>query len=248
MMNHNLYELIQGVHFEDESLFPTEFINTYLSNTPLATWINKYYKGTTDYYYRNIDDYIGDKYGSFIPVTRYNSEDASVEGRYLRNSFFPNFFITNIDKLNHIIELSTLEYDPISNYDKTETVTTQYTGEEVTTNNIGERITSTNNGERISTITNEQSPYNDNNYYNDSKSTTNNNQYNDTTTDNARTDESKRSFNGRTDTTTTKTTGNIGVTTTVAMMSEGVDFWKTYNIVDTIMGIFIVNHCILVDE
>lgn len=246
-MNHNLYELIQAIHVDDESLFPILFINNTFNNTPLSTWINKYYKGNEDYFYKYIDDYIADKYGSFIPVSRY-SGDVNNESRHLRIDILSSFFIANIDKLNHIIELSMLEYDPISNYDKTETATTEYTGEEVTTNNIGERITSTNNGERVSTITNEQSPYNDNNYYNDSKSTTNNNQYNDTTTDNARTDKLTRSFNGRTDTTTTKTTGNIGVTTTVAMMNEGVEFWKTYNIVDTIMGIFIANHCVLVDE
>ena len=247
MMNHNLYELIQSLHEDDESLFPTLFINNTLNNTPLSTWVNKYYKGVEDYFYKYIDDYITDKYGSFIPVSRYTG-DARTESRYLRTNILPSFFTANIDKLNHIIELSMLEYDPISNYDKTETITTEYIGEEVTTNNIGERITSTNNGERVSTITNEQSPYNDNNYYNDSKSTTNNNQYNDTMTDNARTDESTHSFNGRTDKTTTKTTGNIGVTTTVAMMGEGVSFWKTYNIVDTIMSIFIANHCVLVDE
>ena len=247
MMNHNLYELISTLHNGDESLFPTLFINNTLNNTPLSTWVNKYYKGVEDYFYRYIDDYIADKYGSFIPVSRYTG-DVNAESRYLRTNILPSFFIANIDKLNHIIELSMLEYDPISNYDKTEIITTEYTGEEVTTNNIGERITSTNNGERVYTITNEQSPYNDNNYYNDSKSTTNNNQYNDTTTDNARTDASTHSYNGRTDTTTTRTTGNIGVTTTVAMMKEGVDFWKTYNIVDTIMGIFVANHCTLIDE
>lgn len=247
MMNHNLYELIQASYFDNESLFPILFINNSLNNTPLSTWINKYYKGVEDYYYRYIDDYIADKYGSFVPVSPYSGE-VDIESTHLRTHILPSFFIANIDKLNHIIELSMLDYDPISNYDKTETITTEYTGTEVTTNNIGERITSTNNGERVSTITNEQSPYNDNNYYNDSKSTTNNNQYNDTTTDNARTDESTRSFNGRTDKTTTRTAGNIGVTTTVAMMSEGVDFWKTYNIVDTIMGMFIANHCVLVDE
>lgn len=246
-MNHNLYELISALRFDDESLFPYTFIKNTFSGTPLATWIDKYYVGTEDYHYRYIDDYIADKYGSFIPVSHYNGE-VNAESRYLRGNILSSFFIANIDKLNHIIELSMLEYDPISNYDKTETITTEYIGEEVTTNNIGERITSTNNGERVSTITNEQSPYNDNNYYNDSKSTTNNNQYNDTMTDNARTDESTHSFNGRTDKTTTKTTGNIGVTTTAAMMGEGVSFWKTYNIVDTIMSIFIANHCVLVDE
>lgn len=247
MMNHNLYELINALRIDNVSLFPILFIINKLNNTPLSTWINKYYKGDEDYFHKYIDDYIADKYGSFIPVSRYTG-DVKAESLYLRSNILPSFFIANIDKLNHIIELSTLEYDPISNYDKMETITTQYTGEEVTTNNIGERITSTNNGERVSTITSEQSPYNDNNYYNDSKSTTNNNQYNDTTTDNARTDKSTHSFNGRTDTTTTKTTGNIGVTTTVAMMSEGVSFWKTYNIVDTIMSMFIAEHCILVDE
>ena len=247
-MMYNLYDMINALHEDDEAFLPYTNLKTIAGESPISRWIDKYYLGNTDYYYREIDGYISNKYGLFIPVNGRDIDDVRAASLIFRSSVLFPYLLTNIDTLNHIIELSELKYNPINNYDKDEVVTTEYIGSESSVDSIGESRVNVTNGERITTDTNKKSPYNDDTYYNDTEFTSVNGGSSDTTVESAKEDSHTRTFNGRKDIVTTKTSGNIGVTTTTAMMREGIEFWSAYNIVDFIMNKFVVENCILLDE
>lgn len=244
---YNLYDMINSLNEHNEPFLPYMPIKTIATDSPISRWIDKYYLCTVDYY-RNIDGYISNKYGLFIPILGREASNIHEASLNLRaNVLFP-CILSNIDTLNHIIELSEMKYNPINNYDKDEVVTTEYIGSESSVDSIGESRVNVTNGERITTDTNKKSPYNDDNYYNDTEFTSVNGGSSDTKVESAKEDTHTRTFNGRKDIVTTKTSGNIGVTTTTMMMGEAISFWSAYNIVDFIMNKFIAENCILLDD
>lgn len=245
---YSLREMINALHTDDEAFLPYLEIKLISMDSPISRWIDKYYLSGTDYFYKNIDDYVANKYGIFVPIINRNIDDVSVASKIFRTNILFPYLLTNIDTLNHIIELSELKYNPINNYDKDEVVTTEYIGSESSVDSIGESRVNVTNGERITTDTNKKSPYNDDNYYNDTEFTSVNGGSSDTTVESAKEDSHTRTFNGRKDIVTAKISGNIGVTTTTAMMREGIEFWSAYNIVDFIMNKFVEENCILLDD
>lgn len=247
-MMYNLYDMINALHTDDEAFLPYMAIKSIAVDSPISRWIDKYYIGNSDYFFREIDGYISNKYGLFTPILGRDVNDLRVASLILRTNVLFPFILSNIDMLNHIIELSEMKYNPINNYDKDEVVTTEYIGSESSVDSIGESRVNVTNGERITTDTNKKSPYNDDTYYNDTEITSVNGGSSDTTVESAKEDSHTRTFNGRKDIVTTKTSGNIGVTTTTAMMREGIEFWSAYNIVDFIMNKFVAENCILLDE
>lgn len=247
-MMYNLYDMIKALHEDDEAFLPYTAIKSIAVDSPISRWIDKYYLGSVDYYYKHIDDYISNKYGLFIPLIHRETDDVRFASKILRTDILFPYLLTNIDTLNHIIELSELKYNPINNYDKDEVVTTEYIGSESSVDSIGESRVNVTNGERITTDTNKKSPYNDDTYYNDTEFTSVNGGYSDAKVESAKEDSHIRTFNGRKDIVTTKTSGNIGVTTTTMMMGEAISFWIVYNIVDFIMNKFVAENCILLDD
>lgn len=245
---YSLREMINALHTDDESFLPYTSIKSIAGESPISRWIDKYYLSNVDYYYRNIDDYISNKYGLFIPIMHRKVDDVRAASLIFRSDILFPYLLTNIDTLNHIIELSEMKYNPINNYDKDEVVTTEYIGSESSVDSIGESRVNVTNGERITTDTNKKSPYNDDTYYNDTELTSVNGGSSDTKVESAKEDSRTRTFNGRKDIVTTKTSGNIGVTTTTMMMGEAISFWSAYNIVDFIMNKFVAENCILLDE
>ena len=245
---YSLREMINALHTDDEAFLPYIEIKSISMDSPISRWIDKYYLSNTDYYYKHIDDYVANKYGLFVPIINRNIDDVSAASKIFRTNILFPYLLTNIDTLNHIIELSELKYNPINNYDKDEVVTTEYIGSETSVDSIGESRVNVTNGERITTDTNKKSPYNDDTYYNDTELTSVNGGSSDTTIESAKEDSHTRTFNERKDIVTTKTSGNIGVTTTTMMMGEAISFWSAYNVVDFIMNKFVAENCILLDD
>lgn len=126
---------------------------------------------------------------------------------------------------NKILNIESLEYNPIWNVDG-ETV---HTGSR--TGNVGEN----KSGETSETTTGQLSADNSSEWSNDTKSTTegsyeDNRQLNETGTDNW----------------TEKRTGNIGVTTTQKMMNEEKDFWESWDPIGYLIREFTKEFCLLV--
>lgn len=113
-----------------------------------------------------------------------------------------------------------IEYNPLDNYDGTETVTSTY-GEHITTNALGKAVTTTEYGETHSEATNRVNAYNVASAV-DSDSTENTiDEKTDTTTSDARSDTVTSAQH--VDTVTTSKRGNLGATTSQQMLSAELD-------------------------
>lgn len=123
------------------------------------------------------------------------------------------FFDRNRDNIAHLLDAFTLDYDPISNYDRHE----KYN--EVDETNRNSNSTSSLN----SNIENKISAYNSNTYQPSNESTSA-----DTTIDNVATDDKHNYY------TDSRIYGNIGVTTTQQMLESEIDLRDRYNIYEWI--------------
>lgn len=121
------------------------------------------------------------------------------------------------DTIQRWIEASQAEYNPIENYDRQET----YTGSD----------SGSGSGSSSNTDTEKRAAFNSSsfeNYAQNSGSGSSSNQY------------------SNTDSHTSRIHGNIGVTTSVAMLKEHVDFWGSFNLYMAIADIFIKEFCLMV--
>ena len=159
------------------------------------------------------------------------------------------FLETNETYLNRLWEIESLNFSPIENYDRYEDIKDIRTGNEVTTliKAGAESEINTTNGNVSNAVKNNQkeinksepTSYNTNlidttttEYTGDSDTSTTT--YNDlthkkdTTYNNVK-DDNTHSYNDVTDSHNAHIHGNIGVTTSTAMMSEFVSFYTSYN-------------------
>ena len=150
------------------------------------------------------------KYFNFIYISDDLTEVASIISNLAE--IYNNEYTTKVGLLLK-------DYNPIENYNSTETETT--TSENATTTGSENTTTTTTNStsENSGTSTNKVSPYDSENFNNDNNTTTNN-----TTTDNATdtttiNDSGNMSSNGTSSRTLTRK-GNIGVTTTQQMIES----------------------------
>ena len=150
------------------------------------------------------------KYFNFI----YISDDFTELGSIISSlsEIYNNEYTTKVSML-------LMDYNPIENYNSTETETT--TSENATTTGNENTTTTTTNlsSENSGVTTNKVSPYDSENFNNDNNTTTTN-----TTTDNATdtttiNDSGNMTSNGTTSRTLTRK-GNIGVTTTQQMIES----------------------------
>lgn len=143
------------------------------------------------------------------------------------------------------------DYDPISNYDKTSKITTDYKGKEKTTTTpTGEEKDTFVKGAETNTTTDSATTYDSSNEYETGQSVQGTLQYTDTNTTsftNRKTEEEKE-YTSRQDEVNEHTTGNIGVTTSQQMIESQISLTDNTanNIPYYIVRDFVLHHLILV--
>lgn len=143
------------------------------------------------------------------------------------------------------------DYDPISNYDKTSKITTDYKGKEKTTTTpTGEEKDTFVKGAETNTTTDSATTYDSSSEYETGKSVQGTLQYTDTTTTsftNRKTEEEKE-YTSRQDEVNEHTTGNIGVTTSQQMIESQISLTDNManNIPYYIVRDFVLHHLVLV--
>lgn len=209
-------------------------------------WCN-FYKAN----YKSIDSLAYKMYGSYVledienPLKTQDT-NALLEELTLNATMFLE---SNKTYLNRLWEIESLNFSPIENYDRYEDIKDIRSGNEVTTliKTGTEAEVNTTNGNVSNAVKNNQkeinksepTSYNTNlidtvttEYSGDSDTSTTT--YNDlthkkdTTYNNVK-DDNTHSYNDVTDSHNAHIHGNIGVTTSTAMMSEYINFYTTYN-------------------
>lgn len=150
------------------------------------------------------------KYFNFIYISSDVTEVASIISNLAE--IYNNEYTTKVSML-------LMDYNPIENYNSTETETTTSENATTTGNENTTTTTSNSSSENSGATTNKVSPYDSENFNNDNNTTTTN-----TTTGNATdtttiNDSGNMSSNGTTSRTLTRK-GNIGVTTTQQMIES----------------------------
>ena len=201
--------------------------------------------------YKNIDSVAYKMYGSYVledvenPLKTLDTT-ALIEELTLNATMFLE---TNETYLNRLWEIESLNFSPIENYDRYEDIKDIRTGNEVTTlikTGTSKEVNKTN-GNVSNAVKNNQkeinksepTSYNTNlidtvttEYSGDSDTSTttyNNLTHEKDTTYNDVKDDNTHSYNDVTDSHNAHIHGNIGVTTSTAMMSEFVSFYTSYN-------------------
>lgn len=209
-------------------------------------WCN-FYKSN----YKSIDTIAYKMYGSYVLEDIENplkTQDTNklIEELTLNATMFLE---TNKAYLNRLWEIESLNFSPIENYDRYEDIKDIRTGNEVTTlikTGSSKELNKTN-GNVSNAVKNNQkeinksepTSYNTNlidtvttEYSGDSDTSTttyNNLTHEKDTTYNNVKDDNTHSYNDVTDSHNAHIHGNIGVTTSTAMMNEYVNFYTTYN-------------------
>lgn len=159
----------------------------------------------------------------------------------------------NISKILDTIEL---KYNPLNNYDGTETETIETT-EHTDTNNFGERVRNVKNNEHSDvtqyganevTVANDVSAFNNNSLARESETNTNNKAHSDsvnygatiqTDTTNAYAD--TMNYGATSQTRTLTKGGNLGVTTSQQMLISELDMTREYNQVNLIADMWLMD-------
>ena len=127
------------------------------------------------------------------------------------------FFKRYYETFSRLLEVDTTEYDPIENYDRHE----EYSGSD----------SGSGSGNSSNTNTNQRAGFNSSAFENYDKDSSSGNSSSSYSNQNAH---------------TSHIHGNIGVTTSVAMLFEHIRFWEDYNTYDAIADLFVQHFCILV--
>ena len=231
----------------DSALLDNEWCNFYKTN------------------YKSIDSLAYKMYGSYVlddvenPLKTMDTNTLIEELTLNATMFLEN----NKTYLNRLWEIESLNFSPIENYDRYEDIKDIRSGNETTelSKTGSESEVSTMNGSvenaiknnQKETIKNEPTSYNTNLI--DTSTTeysgvadTNTTSYNNLTTANeteftGRKDKTTHDYNNITDTHNAHIHGNIGVTTSTAMMTEYINFYTTYNFWIKFWNMYIKFNC-----
>ena len=191
----------------------------------------------------HLTNFINSEFGDLLLSDRilYNNEiDTSVV-----DTLIASLFYLNAENYSRQYQIVKSVYNPVDNYAKTSIITTEHTGSETDTNiktgseqseYVNGTITNTNGAVEHTTtvketvvdkslvdkgksIDNTGAQINTTERGNDTRTTTYNNL----------TDTNEKSFTDRKDIVTEETTGNVGVTTSTAMLTEHNVFWNSFN-------------------
>lgn len=187
----------------------------------------------------------------------------AIIGDYYANDL-PHFTETWLESvkwnIQYLLKTTTTEFNPLDNYDKSSTITTDYGVTSSTTTIGGDKTTSVSGATKVTQATtsitntteNATSPMDeDTRYYPESKQTdtlgpttitTNGDSVTDTVTTQGRTDTTQGAQH--TDTVTEHTRGNIGVTTSAKMASEMFELTRDYNMYEELAKMFFNRFCI----
>lgn len=160
------------------------------------------------------------------------------------------FILNNAENFQRIFNTLIKEYDPLANYDKNSTITTDYEGKE--TNSTGyngtETVNYTNPADGYEDTTEKYvSPENNETFYSSDKMVNKMGHRDDNTTRSfdGREDTTEKTFDGRKDTVTEHTSGNIGTTRTQDMLADEVKVRISMSFYPMIFEKFIKEYCIL---
>lgn len=128
-----------------------------------------------------------------------------------------HFFERHAGTIARWLEAAEAEYNPIDNYDRHE----EYEGSD----------SGSGNGTAGNTTTDKRAAYNSSTFENYEQNTSNGN--------------STSSYNSS-NSHEIHTYGNIGITTSVAMLREHVEFWKYFNLYTAIAELYISEFCLMV--
>lgn len=181
-----------------------------------------------------------------------NSVDIDRQAAQMKYiQMFEDYSDRKADAWGRIISARALDFSPVANYDKfldgvlkyegTENNATEYGGSEKNTQTeTGKETDTTNYGAKTETDTSQNTTYDSSNYNDVSKNTnsasahidSNERTFENRKTENVRSftdriDESTKSFVNRKDINTLHEYGNIGVATTIKILQEYTDFYKT---------------------
>lgn len=179
-------------------------------------------------------------------------------------AFNASLFLTSAkSSINRLWELESINFSPIENYDRYETISTvksgnestelDKTGTETETNTTTGSVINSIKNNQTETVKNEPTSYTTNLI--DTSTTEYSGEADTSTTDyNNLTATKENTFTGRKDTTThtynditdkheAHIHGNIGVTTATAMMTEYVDFYSTYRFWKKFWNLYITINC-----
>lgn len=225
-----------------------------------AAWCN-FYKTN----YTSIDNLAYKLFGSYVLEDVENplkTQDTNtlIEELTLNATMFLE---TNKTYLSRLWEIESLNFSPIENYDRYEDIKDTRNGNETTElfKTGSESETTTTNGSvenaiknnQKETTKNEPTSYNTNlidtsttEYSGDAD--TNTTEYNNLSTTNEteftdRKDKTTHDYNNITDTHNAHIHGNIGVTTSTAMMNEYINFYTTYNFWFKFWNMYIKFNC-----
>lgn len=159
----------------------------------------------------------------------------------------------NISKILDTIEL---KYNPLNNYDGTETETIE-TSEHIDTNNYAERVRNVTNNEHSDvtqygdnevTVSNDVSAFNNNSLARESETSTNNKAHTDSVNYGATTQTDKTNayadtmnYGATSQTRTLTKGGNLGVTTSQQMLISELDMTREYNQVNLIADMWLMD-------
>lgn len=163
--------------------------------------------------------------------------------------------INNQEKYKHLFALNELDYNPIHNYDGTETTITEYgaitengtdtNGERKTIFDKGEETETVDIAQKTTTATDFKNGYNSGDWTGQNKSetvtpssndSTTREAFTDTTTEQTSIDTTARHIDTHTDTVTIEKGGNLGVTTTQQMMTQEEEYWSRFNASNVMMN------------
>lgn len=191
----------------------------------------------------HLTNFMNSEFGDLLLSDRilYNNEiDTSVV-----DTLITSLFYLNAENYSRQYQIVKSVYNPVDNYAKNSIITTEHTGKETNTNTksgseqseyVNGTITNTNGAVEHTTTVKETVV--DKSLVDKGKSidntgaqinTTERDNDTRTTTYNNLTDTNERSFTGRKDIVTEQTTGNVGVTTSTAMLTEHNVFWNNFN-------------------
>lgn len=251
----DLYDIISELNTDEFYLFDkTVVYELFKNNEKVKNWFSRYYYVSTDDDLPTsaLDKYIKQHYGGFYPIIfddDITTNDPYWYALHIRSRVVSPFLVAHADSISRYIELFDVDYNPIDNYDKTSTITTEKQGTETNTDNFGQDKTTNVVGGKTTTETGKNAPYETNSdFVNDTKTEVSESGNTDTSTTDAKTDSHTLTFTERKDIVTERTRGNIGVTTSAQMLQGDTEFWGVYNIINYVMKMFIAECCVLIDD
>ncbi len=253
---YDLYDIIETLNNDSYYFFDSRIVDElFKDNFNVKMWFDTFY--FIDPEESNLprfamDKYIKQHYANFYPIVFDKDmvdNDLETYATNIKNRVVSTFLIDHADAIGRYIEVYNVEYNPIDNYDKTSTITTEKQGTETNTDTLAQGKTTNVIGGKTTTETGKNAPYEiSSDFVNDTKTEVSESGNTETMTTDAKTDTHTLSFENRKDVVIERTRGNIGVTTSAQMLSGNAEFWNAYNIIKFIMNLFIKDCCILIDE